>query len=1003
MKQRIKRAVAFLLVLCMVSSSNLILPVKAEELDTSTLPVFTENVKYEMNKKLEKAPNVFTAKIRFDESYYGKHSSYRGGVILGNRSETENEDSISFEIVSKGHPHLSMTTADGVTGDWTFNQVNVYTDSWIDLAIVRDTEKNEVRCYVDDELAQTLPADFDYDVTGDSVLVLGGDHRANNSQYFKGYIASAAIYTDVKQNDVIAEYNLVNAATKNGQVVQDNGDNDYDLSITQVWIEPADKTPLKDYAYSMAIIGDTQRINVTDNGDKLPVIYDWIKDNATEKNIKAVLHMGDLTDLDGDDEWARAKTEADELIAEGIPYSMVRGNHDSSSKMRATFPYENTSYNGTNGGSYDGNIENSWQTIEFETTSGNMKYLLLSLDYAVSDAALTWAKGVIENHPDYNVIISTHAYMMEDGTRQSRDSADAPGYNNGDLIWEKLASQYENIVMVLSGHIASSAIVKRQSTGVHGNVVTEMLVDPQTVDLDDIRAGGDGTGMVCMLYFSADGTQVQVENYSTIKNKFYRSDSQFEMEVNSVASNTENINVSVAFDDEENKLNKRPDSVTVKLLRDEAEIERELILNKENNWAGSFADLERCDNEGKRYIYSIEAISVDGYVAHIDGTPAAGYKIVLTATDSSVKVMDYAKRVFYGDISEYRANGVYVAPTAPDGYVFAGWYQDATLQKSIGQDVIEQSAWAKFVPQQVLNSGIQIKYDTKLTSEATDIRLSTTVDNLRYSSVGMEVTINGVTKALEANTVYSTIWATLANGGSRKYIPSDIGDSCSSFFATAKIKNVPKSYFIGGIDVRTYWVTMDGTKVYGTKKVNYIYDGVENKDATLNRTVHSTDRSGSVILAKDASLTIGENTSKYGNQYLPISLSLPNVNGELLQIGSRMKDTNGVVLKVCKNDTGYYYNVYASMGQGRETISYAMAENIEGPWTCMGELSGMAEDSFTIHPGVIDFNGKSYLFYHNSTLSLDGYGPATGRRSICVDEMHYNEDGTIQTIEGLDE
>lgn len=94
----------------------------------------------------------------------------------------------------------------------------------------------------------------------------------------------------------------------------------------------------------------------------------------------------------------------------------------------------------------------------------------------------------------------------------------------------------------------------------------------------------------------------------------------------------------------------------------------------------------------------------------------------------------------------------------------------------------------------------------------------------------------------------------------------------------------------------------------------------------------------------------------------------------------------------------HYYNVYASMGRGRETISYAMAPGMEGPWTFMGELSGMAEDSFTIHPGVIDYKGKSYLFYHNSTLSLDGYGPATGRRSVCVDEMFYNGDGTIKPV-----
>ena len=96
---------------------------------------------------------------------------------------------------------------------------------------------------------------------------------------------------------------------------------------------------------------------------------------------------------------------------------------------------------------------------------------------------------------------------------------------------------------------------------------------------------------------------------------------------------------------------------------------------------------------------------------------------------------------------------------------------------------------------------------------------------------------------------------------------------------------------------------------------------------------------------------------------------------------------------------GHYYNVYASMGRGGESISYAMADNIEGPWTFRGELTGPGKDSFTIHPGVIDFQGKSYLFYHNSTLSLDGYGPATGRRSVCVDEVRYNADGTMQYVE----
>lgn len=100
-----------------------------------------------------------------------------------------------------------------------------------------------------------------------------------------------------------------------------------------------------------------------------------------------------------------------------------------------------------------------------------------------------------------------------------------------------------------------------------------------------------------------------------------------------------------------------------------------------------------------------------------------------------------------------------------------------------------------------------------------------------------------------------------------------------------------------------------------------------------------------------------------------------------------------------------YYLTYASMGKGRETISYATARSMEGPWTPQGELTGMAENSFTIHPGIIEFKDKWYLFYHNAMLTIDGHAGAIGRRSVCVEELHYNSDGTMafvkQTSEGI--
>jgi arabinoxylan arabinofuranohydrolase len=90
---------------------------------------------------------------------------------------------------------------------------------------------------------------------------------------------------------------------------------------------------------------------------------------------------------------------------------------------------------------------------------------------------------------------------------------------------------------------------------------------------------------------------------------------------------------------------------------------------------------------------------------------------------------------------------------------------------------------------------------------------------------------------------------------------------------------------------------------------------------------------------------------------------------------------------------GLYYIVFAAKCCS-EFIGYSTATGPTGPWTYRGTVMPTQGGSFTNHPGVIDFNGGSYFFYHNG--ALPGGGGYT--RSVAVEKFSYNADGTIPTM-----
>ncbi|WP_345222348.1 glycoside hydrolase family 43 protein [Hymenobacter koreensis] len=90
---------------------------------------------------------------------------------------------------------------------------------------------------------------------------------------------------------------------------------------------------------------------------------------------------------------------------------------------------------------------------------------------------------------------------------------------------------------------------------------------------------------------------------------------------------------------------------------------------------------------------------------------------------------------------------------------------------------------------------------------------------------------------------------------------------------------------------------------------------------------------------------------------------------------------------------GWYYLSYAY--QFPEKIAYAMSRSIEGPWEFKGLLNEVAGNSNTNHQAIISFKGKDYFIYHNGAIPTDG---GSFRRSVCIDYLYYNKDGTMQRV-----
>jgi hypothetical protein len=123
-----------------------------------------------------------------------------------------------------------------------------------------------------------------------------------------------------------------------------------------------------------------------------------------------------------------------------------------------------------------------------------------------------------------------------------------------------------------------------------------------------------------------------------------------------------------------------------------------------------------------------------------------------------------------------------------------------------------------------------------------------------------------------------------------------------------------------------------------------------------------------------------------------------------------------------KHKGTYYFSYSTGWQQGAPTIDYGISNNVMGPYTWKGtilgdpSMNGRSINGNNNHHGIAEFKGHSYVVYHDRRIAKGHNGleiipaddgvakPNEGyHRSVSVDEMFYNADGTIKTVTVTDE
>ncbi|MFF4636192.1 LamG-like jellyroll fold domain-containing protein [Streptomyces olivaceus] len=203
--------------------------------------------------------------------------------------------------------------------------------------------------------------------------------------------------------------------------------------------------------FALAVLPDTQYLFDADSADPAPLreTFRHLVADRSGANIAFMTHLGDVTEHGTEDEIRRAAQTFRTLHGK-VPYSVLAGNHDIASStddqrgdsayLREFGPRRYASMPTFKGASPDG--YNSHHIVR----AGGRDWLVLALDWRISDKGLTWAQGALDAHSALPTVLTTHDLALPEGDGSARLS------EHGQRLWDGLIRANDQIFLALGGH-----------------------------------------------------------------------------------------------------------------------------------------------------------------------------------------------------------------------------------------------------------------------------------------------------------------------------------------------------------------------------------------------------------------------------------------------------------------------------------------------------------------------------------------------------------------------